>query len=136
MRGLENHGVLLGLGASFVAEGSVSGRLYHCRYPAFVPCADGGLRVQGELYGFRAIRAALSVLDAFEDEGAMYARIVVPVRRRDGSRAPEAYAYRYLLPTEGCRLVPSGDFRRHTDAHALYTTRRSQSPNRSAASRH
>ncbi|HVA37890.1 MAG TPA: gamma-glutamylcyclotransferase family protein [Candidatus Dormibacteraeota bacterium] len=90
-------------GARFVARGTTRGRLYACRWPAFV---EGDGSVAGELYEVDDVH--LARLDAFEDEGTLYTREAREVRDEHGA-AHRAWVYRWLGSVAGARIIPSGD---------------------------
>lgn len=92
--------------ARFVARATARGRLYACRWPAFV---DGDGYVVGELYAVN--QEQLALLDAFEDEGRLYVRERRDVRDEHGERH-HAWLYRWLGSVDGCRPIPSGDVSR------------------------
>lgn len=92
--------------ARFVARATARGRLYACRWPAFVK-GDG--YVVGEIYAVN--QEQLALLDAFEDEGRLYARERCDVRDEHGERR-SAWIYRWLGSIEECRPIPSGDVSR------------------------
>jgi gamma-glutamylcyclotransferase (GGCT)/AIG2-like uncharacterized protein YtfP len=108
MSGLDNHATLAGLGARFLCAASIGGRLYICDDPALVLCDDGP-RVLGEVYELPDEARALRVLDAFEDEGIVYARRRCDVLTAAGSLC--AFVYVTLMPIELCTLVEGGDYR-------------------------
>jgi len=93
-------------GARFIARATARGRLYACRWPAFI---DGDGFVVGELY--EVDDEQLACLDAFEDEGVSYARERREVRDESGANHA-AWIYRWLGSLEGCRPIPSGDIAR------------------------
>ena len=57
-------------------------------YPVAVP---GTGAVEGELFEFRDLEAALRALDRFEDEGGLYRRVAVLVKTPAGMRRAWAY---------------------------------------------
>lgn len=57
-------------------------------YPAAVPGAGA---VEGELFAFHDLEAALRLLDRFEDEGGLYRRAAVDVKTPAGVRRAWAY---------------------------------------------
>jgi len=105
MRGYALHGVLA-RGATFLAEGSVAGRLLDLgRYPALVA---GAGRVKGELYRLDDPEL-LPVLD--REEGYNFARSIAIVALAGGRRL-RAWVYRYRGPRERTVPIPHGDYRR------------------------
>jgi len=105
MRGYALHDVLA-RGATFLAEGSVAGRLLDLgRYPALVA---GAGRVKGEVYRLDDPEL-LPVLD--REEGYNFQRSITIVTLASGRRA-RAWVYRYRGPRERAVPVPHGDYRR------------------------
>jgi gamma-glutamylcyclotransferase (GGCT)/AIG2-like uncharacterized protein YtfP len=105
MRGYPLHRVLA-RGATFLADGSVPGRLLDLgRYPALIP---GGGRVKGELYRLDDPEL-LPVLD--REEGYNFARSKTIVTLAGGRRL-RAWVYRYRGPRARAVPVPHGDYRR------------------------
>ena len=105
MRGYALHRVLA-RGATFLAEGSVPGRLLDLgRYPALIP---GAGRVRGELYRLDDPEP-LPVLD--REEGYNFGRSKTIVTLGGGRRL-RAWVYRYRGPRERAVPVPHGDYRR------------------------
>jgi gamma-glutamylcyclotransferase (GGCT)/AIG2-like uncharacterized protein YtfP len=105
MRGYALHDVLA-RGATFLAEGSVAGRLLDLgRYPALVA---GAGRVKGEVYRLDDPEL-LPVLD--REEGYNFQRSITIVTLARGRRV-RAWVYRYRGPRERAVPVPHGDYRR------------------------
>ena len=107
MRGYGLH-ALLARGSTFLAEGSVPGRLLDLgRYPGLVP---GRGRVRGELYRIEDA-ALLSTLDRAEGVQFLRSRTTVTLPR--GRRA-RAWIYRYRGPRDRAVPIPDGDYRSHS----------------------
>jgi len=105
MRGYALHDVLA-RGATFLAVGSIAGRLLDLgRYPALVA---GAGRVQGELYRLDDAEL-LPVLD--REEGYNFRRSMTTVTLAGGRRL-RAWVYRYRGPRERAVPIPHGDYRR------------------------
>jgi gamma-glutamylcyclotransferase (GGCT)/AIG2-like uncharacterized protein YtfP len=105
MRGYALHDVLA-RGATFLAVGSIAGRLLDLgQYPALVA---GAGRVQGELYGLDDPEL-LPVLD--REEGYNFRRSMTTVTLASGRRL-RAWVYRYRGPRERAVPIPHGDYRR------------------------
>jgi gamma-glutamylcyclotransferase (GGCT)/AIG2-like uncharacterized protein YtfP len=105
MRGYALHDVLA-RGATFLAAGSIAGRLLDLgRYPALVA---GSGRVQGELYRLDDPEL-LPVLD--REEGYNFRRSMTTVTLAGGRRL-RAWVYRYRGPRERAVPIPHGDYRR------------------------
>jgi len=105
-------------GASFVATGWVSGRLYDTgEYPALVFAGSGSDRVLGELYALDPTRAEslLARLDRFEGylpddpQGSLFRRVRTEVTLEGGGEAL-AWVYRYARSMEGFSAISSGDY--------------------------
>jgi gamma-glutamylcyclotransferase (GGCT)/AIG2-like uncharacterized protein YtfP len=105
MRGYGLHGVLA-RGATFVGQGTVSGRLLDLgRYPGLIA---GGGRVSGEVYRVDDPQL-LPVLDREEGYNFVRRRAVV---RLDGGQRARAWVYRYRGPRERATPIADGDYRR------------------------
>ena len=121
--GCDTHRLLVE-SARYVGAGAVQGGLYLVStYPGMVSSSDSSARVRGELYELVAApgrrHALLGHLDHYEGydpgdpETSLYVR-----ERRDveleeddgGTRAVEAWVYRFNRPTTTLRRIPSGDF--------------------------
>lgn len=115
MRGLELHHYMSA--GSFVTAASTNGVLVSLgRYPGLI---EGTGTVQGELYEFDDLAAALDVLDDLEEFDAtdpaasLYVRVPRQVTREDG-RAVTAWTYLYNRKTPDAPNVESGDWRATT----------------------
>ena len=105
---MRGHGLhaLLARGSTFLADGSVPGRLLDLgRYPGLVP---GRGRVHGELYRLHRVEL-LPVLDREEGYNFVRGRTTVTL---EGGRRAQAWIYRYRGPRERAIPIPHGDYRR------------------------
>jgi gamma-glutamylcyclotransferase (GGCT)/AIG2-like uncharacterized protein YtfP len=104
MRGYALHRVLA-RGATFLATGSVRGRLLDLgAHPGLI---DGRGRVSGEVYRLDAAEL-LPLLD--REEGYNFERRRAIVTFAGGRRA-RAWVYRYRGPRERATPIPGGDYR-------------------------
>lgn len=115
---------LLHPGTSFVATGSVAGRLYDTGdYPALVPAGSAHERVHGELYALDRgdPETLLARLDRFEGyipeepSASLFLRIRTEVALDTGECTP-AWTYLYNRPAQGFSRIPSGDYAAHRRA--------------------
>jgi gamma-glutamylcyclotransferase (GGCT)/AIG2-like uncharacterized protein YtfP len=83
----------------------VRGRLYDAGVPAARFDEDGD--IDGYVFWLAPPRLdeALQALDALEDEGVDYRRVVIDLDTAEGKVV--AFAYEYLLPLDGCPFVGS-----------------------------
>lgn len=101
-----------------VGEGTLPGRLFDLgQYPGATYEPDGSRLVHGTVFDLGKNRAILSRLDAYEgiskppaatDE---YIRVVIPVQC-NGQTLP-CWVYLYNRPTDGKRVILSGDYSRN-----------------------
>jgi gamma-glutamylcyclotransferase (GGCT)/AIG2-like uncharacterized protein YtfP len=77
LRGMSSSCLLDELGAEFIDNAYVSGKLYITDFPRLVvPSNDGGV-VHGELYRLPRVTVGLLALDRFEREGELYTRSLI-----------------------------------------------------------
>jgi gamma-glutamylcyclotransferase (GGCT)/AIG2-like uncharacterized protein YtfP len=104
MRGYALHAVLA-RGATFLAAGTVAGRLLDLgRHPGLI---TGRGRVSGEIYRLDDPEL-LAILDREEGYNFQRRRAIVTFA---GGRRARAWLYRYRGPCERARPVPGGDYR-------------------------
>ena len=115
---------LLAESARYVGGGVVQGELFlGSTYPGWVPSPGASARVRGELYELAAAlgrrNALLEGLDDYEgyEPGDPETSLCVRERREveleednGGTRAVEAWVYRFSRPTTTLERIPSGDF--------------------------
>jgi gamma-glutamylcyclotransferase (GGCT)/AIG2-like uncharacterized protein YtfP len=104
--------------ATFVGEGTVSGRLFDTgAYPACIPTADPSERVHGEVFALRAETRddLLAVLDQYEGYAAdaryssLFVRERTVVRFADGSEEV-AWIYHYNEGLDDAIPITTGDW--------------------------
>lgn len=110
-RGGSNHFRLAG--AEFVAQGTITGRMYRIDwYPGLV-LDDAGDEIHGEVYSVGA--DLLSALDIFEGlsageiEGSEYRRVHTTVVRQD-SQTLTAWVWEWLGITDESQRISDGDW--------------------------
>ena len=105
--GLPRHRILAE-GGRFVSEATFQGKLYDVgAYPGVIPSADDADRVTGEVYALARPDTLFQQLDAYE--GGEYRRERHSIRLADGDSI-DAWIYIFVVPTDGVRFIPSGDY--------------------------
>ena len=105
--------------ATFVGEGTLSGRLFSLGWYPGVIAGDGA--VLGEVYDAAdAEEGLLSLLDVYEGcapsdpQPHEYRRIQRPVQLTESNDTVLAWVYEYQGSIDGRQLIPNGDFRAFT----------------------
>jgi gamma-glutamylcyclotransferase (GGCT)/AIG2-like uncharacterized protein YtfP len=109
---------LLASRADLVSRGSMAGRLFDVGdYPAAVPTAESGERIQGELYAIRPGREdeLLADLDRFEGfipgrpGESLFVRVQANVEPQVGGTTA-AWTYVFNRSVDGLPRIASGDY--------------------------
>lgn len=107
---------LLARQAHFVGRGRFQGRLYDLgSYPGVQSSCHAADVVIGDVYRLYALLQLLATLDHYEKYDpdnptqSLYLRQNVPIVMEDG-RSFHAWIYTYNRPTQGHRLIESGDY--------------------------
>lgn len=102
--------------ADFIGEGRFMGKLYNIgEYPGAVSSNDPDDVVRGEVYALRDPKQVLRVLDDYEGCGqddpspTEFRRERVLISLENGEKI-NAWIYIYNRPTDGLKVIPSGDY--------------------------
>ena len=102
--------------ADFVGVGTFMGKLYKIgEYPGTVPSDNPDDVVKGEVYALRDPNRVLKVLDDYEGCGqddpspTEFRRERVLISLENGEKI-NAWIYIYNRPTDGLKVIPSGDY--------------------------
>lgn len=103
--------------ALFVAGGWFQGQMYQISYyPGVIASDNAHDRVYGEVYRLHDARAALAVLDDYEECSSLhthpteYIRTQVKIQAIDGTTLESVWIYIYQRNVAALKLIESGDF--------------------------